>query len=261
MTEDGVKSALAVVLSSYSSYSGCRQYRENIADARTVAGESAPRIDKLRVWYNHPDFIAANADHLAEALAAMPAEARAQTHVAFTAHSIPEAMANTSDYEKQLREACRLVAETLQIPDTRWQLVYQSRSGRPQDPWLEPDINLHLKHLKRSGVDAAVVMPIGFLSDHMEVIFDLDQEARATANDIQLNMVRAKTVGVHPRFVAMLRELIVERMNGRLGRSVGQYGPNHDICPLNCCLPPQRAAPTEKRSIESGSPSAESAGR
>lgn len=261
MAQDGVKTALAVVLSSYSSYSGCRQYRENIADARTVVGESAPCIDKLRVWYNHPDFIAANADHLAEAIAALPAEARAQARVAFTAHSIPEAMASTSDYETQLRESCRLVAESLQIPQARWQLVYQSRSGRPLDPWLEPDINQHLKHLKQSGVDAAVVMPIGFLSDHMEVLYDLDKEARTTANDVQLNMVRAKTIGTHPRFVAMLRELIVERMNGQGGRAVGKFGPNHDVCPLNCCPPPPQMASSAERSVESASPPAESAGR
>ena len=262
MVQDGVQHALAVVLSSYSSYSGCRQYRENIADACTAVGASAPQIDKLRVWYNHPEFIAANADRLREAIDALPEEARGQARVAFTAHSIPESMAQSCDYEKQLLETCRLVAETLYVGPHRWQLVYQSRSGRPEDPWLEPDINQHLESLKQSGVEAVVVLPIGFLSDHMEVLYDLDEEARATADRLQLTMVRGKTIGTHPRFVSMLRELIVERITGEGRRAVGKFGPNHDVCALTCCpAPARRLAQASVRSADSTTPSADPAGR
>jgi ferrochelatase len=259
MADDGVQQALAVVLSSYSSYSGCRQYRENIADAQATVGEAAPRIDKLRVWYNHPDFVAANADRLREAIEDLPADLRGNAHIAFTAHSIPESMATTSDYEKQLLETCRLVSESLQIPTERWQLVYQSRSGRPEDPWLGPDVNDHLAHLQQTGVKAVVLMPVGFLSDHMEVLYDLDEEARATADRLHLTMVRGKTIGTHPRFVSMLRELIIERMTGEGRRAEGKYGPNHDVCPLDCCPAPSRRPPV--RSTEAAPLPTDPAGR
>lgn len=243
MVGDGVKAALAVVLSSYSCYSGCRQYRENIEDARQAVGEAAPRIDKVRVWYNHPDFVAASADRLREALDRLPAEERGAAHVAFTAHSIPRSMADTSDYEKQLAETCRLVAESVGVSPERWRLVYQSRSGRPEDPWLEPDVNDHLAALSEAGVKSVVVAPVGFLSDHMEVLYDLDDEARRTAERLGMTMARAATVGTHPRFVAMLRELIEERLEERPERrSVGQFGPNHDFCPAGCCPRPGRPA-------------------
>jgi protoporphyrin/coproporphyrin ferrochelatase len=241
MAEDGVGNALAVVLSSFSSYSGCRQYRENIEAAREAVGLAAPRVDKVRVWYNHPDFVAANADRLSEALAELSAAARDRVHVVFTAHSIPLSMARQCDYEKQLGESGRLVAEAVGIPPARWRLVYQSRSGRPEDPWLEPDVNDWLAQVRAAGVDAVAVMPIGFLSDHMEVLFDLDEEARATADRLGMTMVRARTVGTHPRFVSMLRELIVERLERREERrGVGYFGPNHDICPAGCCPAPER---------------------
>ena len=244
MASDGVGSTLAVVLSSYSSYSGCRQYRENIDEARCEIGEAAPRVAKVRVWYNHPDFIAANADRLSEAFERLPAAERDAARVAFTAHSIPCGMAETSDYVKQLNESCRLVAERLGVPPERWRLVYQSRSGRPQDPWLEPDVNDHLATLREEGATAVAVMPIGFLSDHMEVLYDLDDEARATAERLGLTMVRAGTVGTHPRFVSMLRESIVERMQeAPERRAVGRFGPNHDVCPVGCCPRPARPAP------------------
>ncbi len=241
MIDDGVQSVLAVILSSYSSYSGCRQYRENIEDACRQAGPSAPRVDKVRVWFNHPEFITANADRLREAIAELPESLRATADVAFTAHSIPRSMADTSNYELQLTETCRLIAEQAGIPSGRWQLVYQSRSGRPSDPWLEPDVSDHLVALKDRGCQAVVVMPAGFLSDHMEILFDLDEEARATAERLGLTMVRAKTVGTHPRFVAMLRELIAERL-GRQSerRAIGSFGPSHDVCPAGCCPRPPR---------------------
>jgi ferrochelatase len=242
MASEGITSALAVVLSSYSCYSGCRQYRENIAAACDSVGAGAPRVEKVRVWYNHPEFIAANADRLREALESLSAEQRRTAQVAFTAHSIPQGMADSSDYEKQLVETCRLVAEALDLEPAQWRLVYQSRSGRPQDPWLGPDINDHLAELKQRGVETVVVLPVGFLSDHMEVLYDLDEEARATADALGMTMVRGATIGTHPRFVAMLRELIVERLsNLPERRAIGRYGPNHDVCPPDCCPRTARA--------------------
>jgi ferrochelatase len=243
MTEAGVKQALGVVLAAYSSYSSCRQYRENILDARSASGEGAPRIDKMRVYYNHPDFIAANADRLREALESLPESVRGAAHVAFTAHSIPSGMAAGCDYEKQLSETARLVAEAAGVPSDRWKLVYQSRSGRPQDPWLEPDILDHVRDLHAQGVLALAIAPIGFLSDHMEVLYDLDEEAKHLCDELGLPMARAGTVGTHPAFVSMLAELIVERLTGSCERrATGQYGPNHDVCPLDCCPAPARPA-------------------
>jgi protoporphyrin/coproporphyrin ferrochelatase len=243
MTAAGCRRSLAVVLAAYSSYSSCRQYREDIERARAAVGESAPRVDKVRVFYNHPDFIAVNAERVREALAAIPDERRASAHLAFTAHSIPMSMAGQCDYERQLAETCRLVAEAVAIGPDRWRLVYQSRSGRPQDPWLEPDILDHLRDLKRQDVPAVVIHPIGFLSDHMEILFDLDEEARQLSEELGLEMVRSRTVGVHPRFVSMLRELIEDRIGvipEPARRAVGPFGPSHDVCPELCCLPPGR---------------------
>ena len=241
MTADGVRRALAVVLAAYSSYSSCRQYREDIERAREAAGAEAPRVDKMRVFYNHPAFIATSAARVSDALAALPPDLQGTAHVALTAHSIPLAMATRCDYVKQLAETCRLVAEALCLAPERWQLVYQSRSGRPADPWLEPDILQHLSDLKARGVPAVVVHPVGFLSDHLEVLYDLDVEARDRAAALGLTMVRSDTVGTHPQFVAMLSDLIVERVSGAADRAaIGQFGPSHDVCPPDCCLPAPR---------------------
>lgn len=243
MRDAGVKSALAYVTSAYSSWSGCRQYRENIEAARAEIGDDAPQVDKIRVFYNHPDFIAASADRLREALGQIPDERRDAARIAFTAHSIPNSMADTCDYVKQLTETSRLVAESLGISDDRWDLVYQSRSGRPQDPWLEPDIVDHLRELHGAGVADVAVAPVGFLSDHMEVLFDLDEEALQACQEMGLNMVRAGTVGSHPQFVKMLRKLVQERLAGAPRECIGRFGPNHDICPVDCCPgPPRRPA-------------------
>jgi ferrochelatase len=241
MTLRGVKNALAVVLAAYSSYSSCRQYREDIARAQAAVGPGAPGVDKVRVFYNHPDFIAANAERVREALERLPANVRADFQVAFTAHSIPISMARNCNYEHQLKETCRLVAEQLGITPDRWALVYQSQSGRPGDPWLEPDILDHLKSVRRQEFEAVVIHPIGFLSDHMEVRYDLDIEALRLCEDLGLRSVRARTVGAHPRFVSLLRQLIAERLqtiprSGR--RAVGADGPSHDVCPETCCQPP-----------------------
>ncbi|MDG3007146.1 ferrochelatase [Paludisphaera mucosa] len=243
MADAGVKKALAVVLAAYSSYSSCRQYREDIGRAREEVGPSAPQVDKVRVFYNHPEFVAANADRVREALAKVPAEERGRVPIVFTAHSIPASMAATSSYEEQLRETCRLVAAELKIDEDRWTLVYQSRSGRPSDPWLGPDILEHLQALRDEGGEEVVVHPIGFLSDHMEVLYDLDEEARILCERIGLNLVRSRTVGTHRGFVRMIRELVCERLHCATSderRSIGQFGPSHDACPPDCCLPPAR---------------------
>ncbi|MCG6157048.1 ferrochelatase [Rubinisphaera margarita] len=241
MRKDGVRSALALVLSGYSSYSGCRQYRENIADGLAEIGSDAPRIDKIRVFYNHPLFVKANVERLQTAIARLPAEHRDSCQIAYTAHSLPQSMADTSDYVKQLQETARLVSEGAGVSPERWELVYQSRSGRPQDPWLEPDILDHLDALAQDGSKAVVIAPIGFLSDHMEVLFDLDEEAVQKCAELGVAMQRASTVGTHSDFVAMLVELIQERLDSdQERRAIGQYGCNHDVCPMNCCPPPRR---------------------
>jgi len=235
MRDDGVRRALAFVTSGFSCYSGCRQYREDMMRARAEAGEGAPEIDKLRVFYNHPGFITPQSEKLRQALASLPEERRRAAHVAFTAHSIPLTMAATSAYERQLREASRLVAEGADVED--WALVYQSRSGPPHVPWLEPDILDHMQERAAAGVRDFVLVPIGFVSDHMEVLFDLDIEAAEKAEELGVGMIRVPTVGTAPDFVRMIRELIVERMTeAPTRRALGSHGPSHDICPVGCCL-------------------------
>ncbi len=244
MAADGVKHALAFITSAYSSYSGDGQYREDIARAQAEVGPAAPRVSVLRRFYNHPGFIAANAAHMRVALAAIPEARRSETRIAFTAHSIPLAMAQTSMYEAQLRETGRLVAEAVGVRE--WQLVYQSRSGPPSQPWLEPDILDHLNALKEQGVTDVVIAPIGFISDHIEVLYDLDVEARRLAAEIGLNVVRAGTAGVHPAFVAMIRELLLERIEGAERRYAGPQGACRDECPAHCMVPghvPAEGAP------------------
>jgi ferrochelatase len=223
MESGGVKRALALVTSAFSSYSGCRQYRENLERALC---HSSLRIDKLRVFYNHPGFIEAMVDRCRMALESQPT-----AHLIFTAHSIPLSFAETSRYVEQLQESCRLVAEQLGHAD--WRLVYQSRSGSPSQPWLGPDIGDYLKEL---GAGASVVLaPIGFVSDHMEVVYDLDTEARQISEQLGIHMTRAATVGVHPKFVSMIRDLVLERMDGAPRLALGRHGPSHDVCPADCC--------------------------
>ncbi len=248
MADEGVTKALALVLAAYSSYSSCRQYLENIQDARSAVGPNAPEIDKIRVFYNHPDFVAAIAECVRNAFRQITAEREDSVYLVFTAHSIPKSMADACEYETQLTETCRLVAEELKIAADRWRLVYQSRSGRPTDPWLEPDICDHLRDLKQRGVEDVIVMPLGFLSDHLEILYDLDVEARSVCREITLNMVRATTVGTHPRFISMLRGLIQERVShSTQRRSIGQCGPSHDVCPVDCCHAPHSPRPPTER--------------
>ena len=240
MATDGVRRALAFVTSAYGSYSGCRQYLDDIARAQQEVGASAPTVNKLRLFYNHPGFIEAMAERVKEALDQLPSGSRAAAHLLYTAHSIPTAMAAGSPYVEQLQEACRLVSESLERSD--WTLVYQSRSGPPSQPWLEPDINDYLRQLYASeGPREVIVAPIGFISDHMEVLYDLDTEARALCEELGLVMVRAATVGVHSKFISMIRELISERMEpDATPRASGNLGPWHDFCPADCCPRPAK---------------------
>jgi protoporphyrin/coproporphyrin ferrochelatase len=247
MKKAGVRRALAFVTSAYSSYSGCRQYREDIARAQIEVGTGAPEVDKLRAFFNHPGFIEATIERVGEARRAVPPEAQQNVEIVYTAHSIPLSMADASDYVKQLEEVRRLVsAALLQTKDA---LVYQSRSGAPAQPWLEPDILDYLRRVKANNLASSVVLaPIGFISDHMEVLYDLDVEAQRLGDSLGLPMTRAKTVGVHPKFIAMIRELIMERMNPELERrALGTLGPRAHICGEDCCpAPPSPRRPATK---------------
>lgn len=236
MAADGVRRALAFFTSAYSSYSGCRQYRENIAAAQVDVGTQAPQVDKLRVFFNHPGFIEPMIEHTQVALEKLPPDRRRDALLVLTAHSIPQAMAEGCRYEEQLREASRLVAEG--VGRTSYRFVYQSRSGPPQQPWLEPDICDFIKDVHQSGqLRDIVVVPIGFISDHLEVLYDLDTEARQLCDGLGINMFRAATVGTHSRFIRMIRELIEERMTDNPKRlALGSLGPSHDVCPDDCCL-------------------------
>lgn len=238
MKEDGIQRALAFVTSAYSSYSGCRQYREDIVRAQSEVGPSAPRVEKIRVFFNHPDFIEATEDRVRAALLQIPAAA-ANIQLIYVAHSVPLTMANTSDYVQQLQEVRKLVSARLEI--TNDALVYQSRSGAPGQPWLEPDILDYLREVKEKKLASAVVIaPISFISDHMEVLYDLDIEARQLCDSLSLPMARAKTVGVHPKFINMIRELILERTKGAEPRALGSLGPRQQLCAEDCCPAPQR---------------------
>jgi ferrochelatase len=242
MKVDGVGRALAFVTSAYSSYSSCRQYWEDIAGAQEAAGKGAPVVDKIRAYHNHPGFVEAVADRVQHSLAKIPEDRREAAHLIYTAHSIPLAMARGCDYEKQLKETGRLVAEHLGRKE--WRLVYQSRSGPASQPWLEPDILDCLREVKvRGGSSDVVIAPIGFVSDHMEILFDLDTQARQLCGELGLQMVRAETVGTHPRFIRMIRQLICERMDQRQPRlALGVFGPRPDVCAVDCCAMPRRPA-------------------
>ncbi|MGY8767646.1 MAG: ferrochelatase [Pirellulales bacterium] len=235
MVQDGVKRALVFVTSIFSSYSGCRQYREDILKSQAEVGENAPELHKLRAFYNHPGFIETMQSSVRDAIAKIPEQRHSTTQLIFTAHSIPNAMADTCDYVQQLNESCALVAG--EFSELAWRLVYQSRSGPPSQPWLEPDVCDTIEQLgKAKQVTDVVVIPIGFISDHMEVLFDLDTEAKAAADEIGINLVRAATASTHPQFIQMIRELIEERLSDSPERlSIGNFGPNHDVCPEGCC--------------------------
>ena len=235
MADDGIRRVLAFVTSAFGSYSSCRQYREDLAHAQQEVGAEAPQIDVIRRFYNHPGFIESVADRAGAALGELPADGRDKAALIFTAHSIPLAMAKSSPYQEQLGEACRLVADAIARPT--WQLAFQSRSGPPSQPWLEPDVKAVVRAVAAQGdVREVVIVPIGFLHDHMEVIFDLDVELFELCEELKLTMVRAETPGLHSRFVQMIRELIIERTNpGSPRLALGPNGPPPEgSSPLEC---------------------------
>ena len=234
MKKDGIKKSLAFFTSMFSCYSGCRQYRENIIEAQEQVGPDAPEVHKLRMAFNHPLYIGASADRVQKALDQIPESRRSAARVVFTAHSIPLSMAENCKYETQLNEASRLIMEA--IGENPWDLVYQSRSGPPQQPWLDPDICDHIQALHDAGgIEDMVIMPVGFVSDHMEVMFDLDTEAMDLCKELSINMVRAGSVGVHPQFVSLVSQLILERTTGAEKQAIGNMPANWDVCPKDCC--------------------------
>ncbi|MEW2139590.1 ferrochelatase [Streptomyces sp. NPDC005409] len=259
MAADGRRRIAVLTTSAYASYSGCRQYRENLADALAALqaeGLQPPRVDKLRHYFNHPGFVEPMIEGVIAALDTLPEETRAGAHLAFTTHSIPTAAADTSGpvedhteggaggaYVKQHLDVATVIADEVAVRtggDHPWQLVYQSRSGAPHVPWLEPDICDHLEALHGAGAPAVVMVPIGFVSDHMEVLYDLDTEATAKAAELGLPVARSATVGADPQFAGAVRELVLERAARERGESaeecwVGMLGQSHDLCAVGCC--------------------------
>ncbi|MGZ4505631.1 MAG: ferrochelatase [Blastococcus sp.] len=240
MADDGIEHVYVFATSAYASASGCRQYHEDIARARLSSG-GGPTAEKLPHYFDAPGFVRANADGLAAALAALPDDVRDTARLVATAHSIPNAMAAVAGpqghaYEAELMSAAQAVVDAA-APGRTFDLVWQSRSGPPSVPWLEPDVNDHLRALAAAGEKAVVLFPVGFVSDHLEVIWDLDNEAEETAAELGLAFARAATAGTHPAFVAMVRELLEERRAGgepRLGTN----------CPASCCFVARPTRPT-----------------
>jgi protoporphyrin/coproporphyrin ferrochelatase len=225
----GHERVLAVVTSAFSSYSGCGQYLDDISAARVEVGSSAPTVDKVRNYFNHPGFINAQAAQVHDAL-----KFTDDPYLLFTAHSLPISMAEKCGYVEQLQEAMRLVLETLGCGTG--ELVYQSRSGPPHVAWLEPDINDRIRTLSAESVNEVVLVPIGFVSDHMEIVWDLDTQAAQTAKDCNVSLTRAKTVGTHQAFVDGLCSMIEERISGSAERvAIGQFPALPDVCAEGCC--------------------------
>lgn len=239
MADDGIGRAVCFVTSAFSSNSACRQYLDDIEAARAAVGPRAPQIDKLRPFFDHPGFLEPMVENAAAAIAALEPHLRAGAPLVFSAHSLPAAQAALCDYEAQLREASRIVAAALG-GDRPWALVYQSRSGPPTQAWLAPDVGDHLVALREAGQQAAVIVPIGFIADHVEVVYDLDIQAAAQAADVGLTVVRAATVGTAPAFIAMIRELIAERTEQAPRRGLSDLAPRPLACAEGCCPPPPR---------------------
>ncbi|MFD6126030.1 ferrochelatase [Streptomyces hydrogenans] len=256
MVRDGRRHIAVLTTSAYASYSGCRQYRENLADALATLeaeGLPLPRVDKLRHYFNHPGFVEPMTEGVLASLAELDDTVRAGAHLAFTTHSIPDSAADSSGpvgdhgdggaYVRQHLDVARVIADAVRErtgAEHPWKLVYQSRSGAPHIPWLEPDICDHLEELHAGGAPAVVMVPIGFVSDHMEVLYDLDTEATAKAAELGLPVRRSATVGADPRFAAAVRELVLERAAAERGAraercALGALGPSHDLCPIGCC--------------------------
>ncbi len=257
MTADGVTRAACFVTSAYSSWSSCRQYRENLYDAVDGVAD-APVLDKLRHYFNHPGFVEPVVDAVLAALADLPDGVRDRARLVFVTHSIPTSMNETSgppaargSYVAQHLDVAAVVTQRLHEETGvlhAQDLAFCSRSGPPQVPWLEPDINDHLTALSEAGAAAVVMVPVGFVSDHMEVIYDLDTEAMATAERLGLPAGRAATPGDDPRFVALVRDLLLERATVESGGEVaraaeGDIGPLWDSCPVDCCPNPRGDRP------------------
>ena len=268
MARAGHRRILVLATSAYAGYSGCRQYRENLADALAqlrAEGVPEPQVDKLRHFYNHPGFVGPMVENTLAALTELPDEVRDTAHLVFTTHSVPVSMADSSGapgnpargrsggaYVAQHLDVAHLVAEAVAeatgIVGRPWELVYQSRSGAKHIPWLEPDICDHLETLHRDGAPAAVMVPIGFVCDHMEVLYDLDTEARTKAAELGLPVARAQTVGADLRFAAAVRDLVLERAAAERGEhpvrcAFGSLGPSHDVCAAACCPNPRSPRP------------------
>jgi protoporphyrin/coproporphyrin ferrochelatase len=269
MTDAGVQRAIAFVTSAYSSYSACRQYYDDIERAVAAIGPRAPWIDKIRPYFNHPGFIEPWAAGVADALATLDSEAQAGARLVFTAHSVPVGMAAASGshtggtwvggqgraggggsvggrYTAELREVSKLVSERTLGGSLPFDLAYQSRSGPPSVPWLEPDVNEQLARVAKDGASGVVVAPVGFVSDHMEVVHDLDVEAAETAASLGLPFARAKAPGSTQRFARMVCELVAERTEGAPALALGDLGLGAFAggalnCPADCCrYAPQR---------------------
>jgi len=238
MAADGIRRAAVFVTSAYGSPSGCRQYLDDLETAHAAAGDGAPELVKLRLFFNHPGFI----EPLAAGLRQARAIAGHEAPVLMSAHSIPEAMAARCGYRSQLLETARLVAERSGDPPPPWSLVFQSRSGPPAQPWLGPDLGGALDALG-PGTASVVVVPIGFVSDHMEVVYDLDVVAAGVAQERGLAMVRAPTPGVDGRFVTMIRQLVEEADDPSAPRlALGRLGPAAAPCPPGCCVTKEKLA-------------------
>jgi ferrochelatase len=246
MVDAGVRRALVFVTSAYASYSACRQYQDDLATAVATIGEAAPQLDKIRHYFDHPGFIEPQVDAVRAALQTVDPSHRATTRLVFTAHSIPVAMADLSGpagdglYVAELHTAAHLIASEA-APDLQWDVVFQSRSGPPAVPWLEPDVGDHLRAVAADGATDVVVVPVGFVSDHIEVQWDLDVEAAHVAAEVGLGYARTPAPGTDQRFVTMIRELITERLDPQCPkRAMSSLGPSHDTCPAGCCPPPPR---------------------
>lgn len=219
LSRGGVRRAIGVLAAAQRSYSGCLQYKENVRDAQAQlrdSGISAPDVVYVGDWHQHPGFIEANADHVRAAFSKLPDALRARARLVFTAHSIPVSMAERYPYVAQLQATARLVADAVGCSD--WALVYQSRSGRPGDPWLEPDVCDYLRAERERGLDAVVLCPVGFLCDHVEVLYDLDVEAAEACRNAGITMVRAEAVNVHPRFIEALADAVLATWTRYTGR-------------------------------------------
>ncbi len=261
IAEDGHRAVLCLTTSAFSSYSACRQYHDDLERAVAAvaeAGLTPPGVRKVRPYFNVPGFVETVAVRVEDALAELAPADRNRARLVFTAHSVPMSMATTSDYEAQLLDVARLVVDRVAVPrlvdlgrDARherggaWDLVWQSRSGPPQVPWLEPDVVDHLGDLHDRGEDVVVVVPIGFTSDHQEVRFDLDTQAREAAEALGMTFVRAGTVGTHPRFVRSLADVLDEHLVCADPLALGPLGPRTNPCREGCCPAPRRPGPPD----------------